>query len=58
MHPTPPDPSRCYVVYTYTLDNAYGPQLSQEYDGHELPVGYIEKAQKIICSLTEDNYVI
>ena len=35
-----PDPSKCHIVYTDGPDDPCGAQLSQEYDGQELPVGF------------------
>ena len=36
-----PDPSKCYTVYTDTLYDACGAQLSKEHDGQELPVAFL-----------------
>ena len=36
-----PEPSKCYIVYTDASDDACGAQLSQEYDGQELPVAFL-----------------
>ena len=36
-----PDPSKCYIVYIDTSDDACGAQLSQEHDGQELPVAFL-----------------
>ena len=36
-----PDPLKCYIVYTDTLDDVCGPQLSQDHDGQELPVAFL-----------------
>ena len=38
-----PDPSKCYIVYTDASDNACGVQLSQEHNGHELPIAILSK---------------
>ena len=36
-----PDPSKHYIVYTNTSNDACGAQLSQEHDGQELPVALL-----------------
>ena len=36
-----PNPSKCYIVYINASDDAFGPQLSQEDDGQELPVTFL-----------------
>ena len=36
-----PNPTKKYIVYTYTSDNAYGVQLSQEHNGTEFPVAFL-----------------
>ena len=36
-----PDPTKWYIVYTDTSDNACGAQLSQEHDGMEFPTAFL-----------------
>ena len=36
-----PNPSKRYIVYTDTSDDACGTQLSQEHDGTEFPIGFL-----------------
>ena len=36
-----PDPSKHYTVYTDTLHDAYGVQLSQEHNGQKLPIAFL-----------------
>ena len=36
-----PDPSKHYIVYTDTSDDARGAQLSQEHNDQELPVAFL-----------------
>ena len=35
------NPKKCYIVYTDTLDDACGAQLSQEHDGIEFPIAFL-----------------
>ena len=35
-----PNPTKCYIVYTDTSDEACGAQLSQEHDGTKLPIAF------------------
>ena len=35
-----PDHSKCYILYTDASDEACGAQMSQEYNGQELPVAF------------------
>ena len=41
-----PDPSKCYVVYTDALDDAYGTPLLQKLDGQELPIAFLSHTFK------------
>ena len=36
-----PDPNKRYIVYTDASDDACGAQLSQEYDGMEIPIAFL-----------------
>ena len=36
-----PNPNKRYIVYTDTLDDACGAQLSQEHDGSEFPIAFL-----------------
>ena len=36
-----PGPNKRYIVYTDASDDAYGVQLSQEYDGTEFPIAFL-----------------
>ena len=35
------DPSKCYIVYTDASNDTCGAQLSQENDGHEMPIEFL-----------------
>ena len=68
-----PDHSKCYIVYMDASDDAYGSQLSQEHDGHELPIAFLshtftdtqwkcstteQEAYSIYYALTKCNYYL
>ena len=57
-----PDPSKLYIVYKDTSDEARGAQLSQEHDGKELPVAFLSHTftdTQLKWSTTEqENYGI
>ena len=36
-----PNPKKHYIVYTDAQDDAFGAQLSQEYDGTEFPIAFL-----------------
>ena len=44
------DPSKHYIVYTDVSDNACGAQLSEEYNGQELPIAFLS------CMLTDTQW--
>ena len=41
-----PDPSKCYIVYMDASDDTCGAQLSQEHDGHQIPVAFLSHTFK------------
>ena len=57
-----PDPSKCYIVYTYASDFAYGAQLSQKYNGQEQPVAFLSciltDTQQKLSTTEQDAYCI
>ena len=68
-----PDPARRYIVYTETLDDACGPQLSQEHNGAKFPIAILshtftetqrkwstpeEEAYGVYCAITKLNYYL
>ena len=65
------NPTKHYIVYTDTSDNAHGAQLSQEHNGTEFPIAFLlhafmdtqckwstteQEAYRVYYTVTEWNY--
>ena len=68
-----PSPTKCYIVYTDSSDDACGAQLSQEHDGIEFPIAFLsptfmdtqckwstteQEAYSIYYAVTKWNYYL
>ena len=48
-----PNPRKCYIVYTDTLDDASRAQLSQEHDGTEFSIAFLSNTHSLTLNRNE-----